>query len=123
VIPLASVLAIRYLSTDPTQTAEQIIGDFMKRPGLEVIFEEGRAHVGIETRAPMVRPGHPSLNSSALWSLQSRDPRMAQAAHPDGCIPVARVSLVSQADCHLTFRACSRQTTPVGLRDFSHITY
>ena len=32
-------------STDPTQTAEQIVSDFMKRWSLEVTFEEGRAHI------------------------------------------------------------------------------
>ncbi len=37
-------------STDPAQTAEQIISDFMKRWSLEVTFEEGHAHLGIETQ-------------------------------------------------------------------------
>ncbi len=37
-------------STDLTQTAEQIIRDFMKRWSLEVTFEECRAHLGIETQ-------------------------------------------------------------------------
>jgi len=37
-------------STDLTQMAEQIVSDFMKRWSLEVTFEEGRAHLGIETQ-------------------------------------------------------------------------
>src|SRR5437016_13645901 len=37
-------------STDPTQPAEQIISDFMRRSRLEATFEQGRAHVGIETQ-------------------------------------------------------------------------
>ena len=37
-------------STDPAQQAEEIIKDFMKRSPLEVTFEEGRAHLGIETQ-------------------------------------------------------------------------
>src|SRR6266566_8788071 len=37
-------------STDPTQTAEQIVRDFMKRWSLEVTFEESRAHLGLETQ-------------------------------------------------------------------------
>ena len=37
-------------STNPTQTAEQIVSDFMKRWSLEVTFEESRAHLGIETQ-------------------------------------------------------------------------
>jgi hypothetical protein len=37
-------------STTLTQTAEEIIKDFIKRWSLEVTFEEGRAHLGIETQ-------------------------------------------------------------------------
>jgi hypothetical protein len=37
-------------STDPTQTAEQIISDEISRWCLEVTFEESRAHLGIETQ-------------------------------------------------------------------------
>jgi hypothetical protein len=37
-------------STDPTQSAEQIISDEISRWSLEVTFEEGRAHLGIETQ-------------------------------------------------------------------------
>ena len=37
-------------STDPTQTAEQIVSDEISRWSLEVTFEEGRAHLGIETQ-------------------------------------------------------------------------
>ncbi len=37
-------------STDQTQSAEEIVGDFMKRWSLEATFEESRAHLGIETQ-------------------------------------------------------------------------
>jgi hypothetical protein len=37
-------------STDPTQPAEEIVGDFMKRWSLETTFEEARAHLGLETQ-------------------------------------------------------------------------
>jgi DDE superfamily endonuclease len=37
-------------STDQTQSAEEIVADFMKRWSLEATFEEGRAHLGIETQ-------------------------------------------------------------------------
>jgi len=36
--------------TDPAQPAEEIVGDFMKRWSLESTFEEGRAHLGLETQ-------------------------------------------------------------------------
>ena len=37
-------------STDQAQPAEEIISDFMKRWSLEATFEEGRAHLGLETQ-------------------------------------------------------------------------
>jgi hypothetical protein len=46
-----------------------------------------------------------------------------QAADPDGCIPVARIGLVVQADCHLTLSARRHQTTSVDFLDFSRITH
>ena len=40
----------------------------------------------------MVGSSYRALDSAALWSLQSRDPRMARALHPDGQIPVAQAA-------------------------------
>ena len=37
-------------STDQTQSAEEIVGDCMKRWSMEATFEESRAHLGIETQ-------------------------------------------------------------------------
>ena len=48
--PLGKRPAKAIFSTDPAQTAEQIIQNFMKRWSLEVTVEEGRAHLGIETQ-------------------------------------------------------------------------
>jgi hypothetical protein len=44
-------------STDQSQTAEEIVLDFMKRWSLETPFEESHAHLGRETRAAMVGSG------------------------------------------------------------------
>jgi hypothetical protein len=38
------------LSTDPTLTAEQIVGYYVRRWQVEVTFEESRRHLGIETQ-------------------------------------------------------------------------
>lgn len=38
------------VSTDPTQSAEQIISDVMTHWSLNVTVEEGRAHMGMETQ-------------------------------------------------------------------------
>jgi hypothetical protein len=87
-------------STDPTQTAEQIISDFMKRWSLEVTFEESRAHLGIETQRQWSDRAIERA-TPLLFGLSSLVALFGQALHPDGHIPVARVSLVSQADRHL----------------------
>jgi hypothetical protein len=73
-------------STDPTAGAEEMISDFMKRWSLEVTFEEGRAHLGIETQRQW-----PDLaierSTPLLFGLDSLVALFGQALHPDGQIP------------------------------------
>jgi DDE superfamily endonuclease len=78
-------------STDPTQPAEQIVSDFMKRWSLEVTFEEGRAHLGIETQRQWSDLA--TLRSTPLlFGLYSLVTLFGQALHPDGCVPVAQAA-------------------------------
>ena len=88
-------------STDPTQTAEQIVLDFMKRWSLEVTFEEGRAHLGIETQRQWSDLAI-ERSTPLLFGLYSLVTLFGQALHPDGHIPVAQVGLVSQAHRHFS---------------------
>ena len=94
----------------------------MKRWSLEVTFEEGRAHVGIETQRQWSDLAI-ERSTPLLFGLYSLVALFGQALHPDGQIPVARVGLVSQTHRH--FSRCTRscQAASVGLWDFSHITY
>lgn len=78
-------------STDPTQTAEQIIRDFMKRWSLEVTFEESRAHLGIETQRQWSDRAI-ERSTPLLFGLYSLVALFGQAGHPDGQIPVAQVA-------------------------------
>ena len=39
-----------YFSTEPSDTAEAIVAEFLKRWPIETTFEESRAHLGIETQ-------------------------------------------------------------------------
>jgi hypothetical protein len=78
-------------STDPTQTAEQIISDFMKRWSLEVTFEEGRAHLGIETQRQWSDLAI-ERSTPLLFGLYSLVTLFGRALHPDGQIPVAQVA-------------------------------
>jgi DDE superfamily endonuclease len=78
-------------STDPTQTAEQFISDFMKRWSLEVTFEESRAHLGIETQRQWSDLAI-ERSTPLLFGLYSLVTLFGQALHPDGQIPVAQVA-------------------------------
>jgi DDE superfamily endonuclease len=78
-------------STDPTQTAEQLVRDFMKRWSLEVTFEEGRAHLGIETQRQWSDLAI-ERSTPLLFSLYSLVTLFGQALHPEGHIPVAQAA-------------------------------
>ncbi len=78
-------------STNSTQTAGQIISDFMKRWSLEVTFEESRAHVGIETQRQWSDLAIERA-TPLLFGLYSLVALFGQALHPDGHIPVAQAA-------------------------------
>jgi hypothetical protein len=78
-------------STDPTQTAEQIIKDFMKRWSLEVTFEEGRAHLGIETQRQWSDRAI-ERSTPLLFGLYSLVALFGQAGYSDGQLPVAQAA-------------------------------
>jgi len=78
-------------STDPTQTAEQLVKDFMKRWSLEVTFEEGRAHLGIETQRQWSDRAI-ERSTPLLFGLYSLVTLFGRALHPDGQIPIAQAA-------------------------------
>ena len=77
--------------TDPTQSAEQIVLDFMKRWSLEVTFEEGRAHVGIETQRQWSDLAI-ERSTPLLFGLYSLVALFGRALQPDGQIPVSQAA-------------------------------
>jgi len=89
--PLGKRPAKAIFSTDPTQTAEQIIQDFMKRWSLEVTFEEGRAHLGIETQRQWSDLAI-ERSTPLLFGLYSLVALFGRALHPDGQILVAQAA-------------------------------
>ena len=78
-------------STDPTQTAEQIVTDFMKRWSLEVTFEESRAHLGIETQRQWSDLAI-ERTTPLLFGLYGLVTLFGQALHPDGQVPIAQAA-------------------------------
>jgi hypothetical protein len=78
-------------STDPPQTAEQIVRDEISRWSLEVIFEEGRAHLGIETQRQWSDQAI-ERSTPLLFGLYSLVTLFGQALHPDGQVPIAQAA-------------------------------
>src|SRR5260221_10947563 len=78
-------------STDLTQTAEQIVSDEISRWSLEVTFEEGRAHLGIETQRQWSDQAI-ERSTPLLFGLYSLVTLFGQTLHPDGQIPVAQAA-------------------------------
>lgn len=85
-----------YFSTDPTQTAVEIILDYMKRWPLEVTIEESRAHLGIETQRQWTDAAI-ERSTPCLFALYSLVALFAQALHPDGHIPVCQAAWYPKA--------------------------
>lgn len=78
-------------STDPTQTAEEIIKDFMKRWSLEATFEESRAYLGIETQRQWSDLAI-ERSTPLLFGLYSLVALFGYALRPDGQIPVGQAA-------------------------------
>jgi hypothetical protein len=78
-------------STDPTQTAEQIVKDEISRWSLEVTFEESRAHLGIQTQRQWSDRAI-ERSTPLLFGLYGLVALFGQALYPDGCVPVAQVA-------------------------------
>jgi hypothetical protein len=89
-------------STDPTQTAEQIVSDEISRWSLAVTFEEGRAHLGIETQRQWSDLAI-ERSTPLLFGLYSLVTLFGQALHPDGQLPVAQAAWYRKPTA--TFRA------------------
>jgi hypothetical protein len=73
-------------STDQTQTAEEIVLDFIKRWSLETTFEEGRAHLGLETQRQWSDLAN-LRTTPLLFGLYSLVTLFGQALSPGGQLP------------------------------------
>jgi hypothetical protein len=78
-------------STNLTQTAEEIIKNEISRWSLEVTFEEGRAHLGIETQRQWSDRAI-ERSTPLLLGLYSLVTLFGQALCPDGQLPVAQTA-------------------------------
>lgn len=78
-------------STNQTQTAEEIVCDFMKRWSLETTFEESRAHLGIETQRQWSDLAI-ERTTPLLFGLYSLVVLCGQALAPEGHLPLKQAA-------------------------------
>lgn len=76
-----------YFATDPTQAAVAVIEAFVLRWAIEVMFEESRAHLGIETQRQWSDLAI-ERSTPCLFGLYSLVALLAHALHPDGKVPI-----------------------------------
>jgi hypothetical protein len=77
-----------FFSTDQAQAAPAIIGDFVRRWPLEVTFEEGRAHLGIETQRQWSDLAI-ERSTPALFGFFTLVVLFAHALYPEGQLPLS----------------------------------
>lgn len=89
--PLGARPTRAFFSTAPDQVAPTIISDFVKRwrgpSGREVTFEEGRAHLGIETQRQWSDLAI-ERTTPALFGLFTLIVLMVHSLYPDGHLPL-----------------------------------
>jgi len=93
--PLGNRPTRAFFATDPHQAPPTIISDFVKRwrgpSGREVTFEEGRAHLGIETQRQWSDLAI-ERSTPARFGLFTRIVLMTYALYPDGHLPLPQAA-------------------------------
>src|SRR5438552_12802895 len=84
-----------YFSTNPAQSAAEIVADFVKRWSIEVTFEESRAHLGVETQRQW-SDLEIERSTPCRLGLYSLVILLGQALHPDGKIPIQQTAWYSK---------------------------
>ena len=89
--PSGALESRAYFTTDPTQTAVAIVAAFVLRWTIEVMFEESRAHLGIETQRQWSDLAI-ERTTPCLFGLYSLVALLAHALHPDGKVPIRQTA-------------------------------
>lgn len=86
-----------YFSTDPSQSAVEVVNSFIKRWTIEVTFEERRAHLGVETQRQWSDLAI-ERSTPCLLGMFSLVALFGQALHPDGKVPVQRTAWYDKSE-------------------------
>lgn len=80
-----------YFCTDQSLSAVEVVSRFIKRWTVEVTFEEGRAHLGVETQRQWSDLAI-ERSTPCLLGMFSLVALFGKALHPDGKVPVQRTA-------------------------------
>jgi len=108
------------LCTRAEAAPQKIVEWFIKRWQVEVTFEESRRHLGIETRAAMVRQSHQSDNAVFIWNVfadYDGGSRVRQRRQTEN----QKCRVVSERSSNLFGRDWMRQAASMGGTEFSNV--
>jgi len=108
------------LGTKLEAEPQQIICWFSKRWQLEVTFEESRRHLGIETRATMVRQSYCKKHSLPFWFVFRGD-NLCTRVGTEAKVEFEEVGLVRKGRSNLLGCNCSSEALFMGRAAFSDI--
>lgn len=108
------------LCTKLAAAPRQIIEWFIKRWQLEVTFAESRRHLGIETRASMVRQSDCQNHARPVWNLFNRDDAGTRVGYREKTHD-KKHGLVRKGSCHLLRCDSRREALFMGRSAFSDI--
>jgi DDE superfamily endonuclease len=89
--PAGKMESRAYFSTEPSDTAEAIVAEFLKRWPIETTFEESRAHLGIETQRQWSDAAI-ERETPCLFGLYSVIALLGQALSQGSSLPVRATS-------------------------------
>jgi len=95
--PAGKLLPAAFFATDLEATPEQILAWIIMRWGIEVTFEEARAHLGLETQRQWSDLAI-ARTTPALLGLFSFITLLAHRLHPDQPLPVRSAAWYTKSD-------------------------
>jgi len=95
--PAGKLLPAAFFATDLNATPEQILAWVIMRWGIEVTFEEARAHLGLETQRQWSDLAI-ARTTPALLGMVSFITLLAHRLHPDQSLPVRSAAWYTKSD-------------------------
>ncbi len=89
--PLGELDPKAYFTTDPAQAPASVVEAFVPGWTIEVVFEESRAHLGIETQRQWSDLAI-ERTTPCLFGLYSLVALLTHALHPDGNVPIRQTA-------------------------------